>query len=76
MLVIKVKQLIKYTIISKLEALNKVWFFCKGDKNLIKIEFDRLSGSFTGTGDAFASMVFAWYTKLNDLKVFIIDFNL
>ncbi|CAF0898403.1 unnamed protein product [Brachionus calyciflorus] len=36
--------------------------------NIIKIEFDRLPGTFYGTGDAFAAMLFAWLTKLNDLK--------
>ena len=40
------------------------------DPHMIKIEFDRLAGTFYGTGDAFASMVLAWLTKLKDLKVF------
>ena len=38
--------------------------------HLIKIEFDRLNGTFTGTGDAFAAMVLAWLARLKDLKVF------
>ena len=40
----------------------------KDEKNFIKIEFDRLPGNYTGTGDAFAAMVFAWLTRLKDLK--------
>ena len=41
----------------------------KDDKNIIKIEFERLNGTFYGTGDAFAAMVLAWLSKLdNDLK--------
>lgn len=40
----------------------------KGDKHVIKIEFGRLTGTFYGTGDAFAAMILAWLTKLNDLK--------
>jgi pyridoxal/pyridoxine/pyridoxamine kinase len=41
----------------------------KDDANLIQIEFDKLPGTFYGTGDAFAAMVLAWLTRLNDLKV-------
>ena len=44
------------------------WNKIKDDQNIIKIEFNRLPGTFYGTGDAFASMVFAWLTKLRDLK--------
>ena len=40
----------------------------KDDSNLIQIEFEKLPGTFYGTGDAFAAMVLAWYTKLKDLK--------
>lgn len=36
----------------------------------IEIEFDKLPGTFYGTGDAFAAMFLAWFTRLNnDLKV-------
>jgi pyridoxal/pyridoxine/pyridoxamine kinase len=41
----------------------------KDEANLIQIEFDKLPGTFFGTGDAFAAMVLAWLTRLNDLKV-------
>lgn len=42
----------------------------KHSDHVIEIEFDRLPGIFYGTGDAFAAMVFAWLTRLNnDLKV-------
>lgn len=37
----------------------------QSDPSIIKIEFSRLTGDFTGTGDAFAAMLLAWYTKLN-----------
>jgi pyridoxal/pyridoxine/pyridoxamine kinase len=52
---------------AKLEKI----YFCiqKGEENLIRIEFDRLPGTFYGTGDAFAAMILAWLTKLKDLKV-------
>jgi pyridoxine kinase len=33
-------------------------------QNVIKIESKRLVGHFTGTGDAFAAMLLAWYAKL------------
>lgn len=39
---------------------------------VIKIEFDRLPCEFTGTGDCFAAMFIAWYTKLDqDLQAAI-----
>ena len=42
----------------------------RGSDHTIEIEFDRLPGTFYGTGDAFAAMVLAWLTRLNyDLKV-------
>jgi len=37
--------------------------------HVIKIKFNRLAGTFAGTGDAFAAMFLAWYTKLGNLKV-------
>jgi len=37
--------------------------------HVIKIRFNRLAGTFAGTGDAFAAMFLAWYTKLGNLKV-------
>lgn len=40
----------------------------KDSEHLIKIKFDRLSGSFAGTGDAFAAQFLAWFTVLKDLK--------
>lgn len=40
----------------------------KDSQHIIKIKFDRLAGSFAGTGDAFAAMFLAWFTKLKDLK--------
>lgn len=40
----------------------------KNSNEIIKIKFDRLSGSFAGTGDAFAAMFLAWFTILKDLK--------
>lgn len=40
----------------------------KDSHHLIKIKFDRLSGSFAGTGDAFAAQFLAWFTLLKDLK--------
>lgn len=45
------------------------FFFTLDDNDIIQIEFDRLSGTFYGTGDAFAAMLLAWLTRLNDLKV-------
>jgi pyridoxal/pyridoxine/pyridoxamine kinase len=47
----------------------------KDDANLIQIEFDKLPGTFYGTGDAFAAMVIAWFTRLNDLKVSFVPFS-
>ena len=41
----------------------------KESDHVIKIKFDRLSGSFAGTGDAFAAQFLAWFTILKDLKV-------
>jgi hypothetical protein len=40
---------------------------------VIKIRFNRLAGTFAGTGDAFAAMFLAWYTKLGNLKVCVRD---
>jgi hypothetical protein len=47
------------------------WFYIVNNQ-IIKIKFERLSGSFAGTGDAFAAQVLAWLTILKDLKVFYI----
>ena len=46
-------------------------YLLKDEDSLIKIEFERLPGVFYGTGDTFAAMFLAWFTKLNDLKVYI-----
>lgn len=35
---------------------------------IIKIDFDRVHGSFSGTGDAFAAMLIAWLSKLDNMK--------
>lgn len=40
----------------------------KESDKIIRIEFDRLAGSFAGTGDAFAAQFLAWNTILKDLK--------
>ncbi|RNA16759.1 pyridoxal kinase [Brachionus plicatilis] len=40
----------------------------KAEKDVIRIEFDQLTGTFYGTGDAFAAMFLSWLTKLNNLK--------
>lgn len=40
----------------------------KYEDSFIRIEFDRLPGTFYGTGDTFAAMFLAWFTKLNNLK--------
>ena len=52
-----------------LDLKQKLYLLNKDSDNLIKIEFDRMVGTFYGTGDAFAAMVLAWLTKLKDLKV-------
>ena len=47
----------------------------KGSDYVIKIKFDRLAGSFAGTGDTFAAMFLAWFTRLDDLKVYNLNFK-
>lgn len=41
----------------------------KTERDVIRIEFDQLTGTFYGTGDAFAAMFLSWLTKLKNLKV-------
>jgi len=40
----------------------------KDSNEVVKIEFERLAGTFAGTGDAFAAMFLAWFTIKKDLK--------
>lgn len=42
--------------------------YFKVENKRLKITFDRLPGRYYGTGDTFAAMFLAWYTKLNKLK--------
>ena len=44
-------------------------YIFKDDTRIVKIEFERLKGIYYGTGDTFAAMFLAWFTKLNNLKV-------
>ena len=48
----------------------------KEQNDIIKIEFNRLAGTYYGTGDAFAAMILAWLTKLKDLQVAFPKFKL
>jgi len=38
------------------------------DDKIITIEFERIPGTYYGTGDAFAAMLLAWLAKLDNLK--------
>lgn len=50
-----------------------VLFQFTDSNEIVKIEFERLAGTFAGTGDAFAAMFLAWFTITKDLKVIFLE---
>jgi len=65
---------VKTVILSSLEAFNdknKLILYASSnfEEKIVKIEFERLKGIYYGTGDTFAAMFLAWYTKLKNLKL-------
>lgn len=64
---------VKTVIISSIDigdSQDKLYLYAssKFESKKYKIEFSKIPGLYYGTGDTFAALFLAWFTKLNDLK--------